>query len=203
VDSGEFSTKECTEDYDIAYYQLDTPVLVEWIYPAENVALHSERKGKRHLDLLAKVLHLRSKATGLCVLDCLGFILSNDVQTAYGFIYAFPHSIQPIDRRRLKPISLSNILGSHDKKKPVLGEKFQLAYKLVSCLRQLHRIGWLHKNICSNNILFFKAAGSSGNCLSSAPCSMNFSTSLVAPIQMRIPRSICASLKMSSVTSGC
>ena len=174
LDSGEFSSKVQTVDYEVFSYKLDTPVLVEWIYPAENMALHSDRKAKRHLELLAKVLHLRSKPHELCVLDCLGFMLSNDVQTAYGFVYAFPRSIRPIEGRQLKPQSLSDTLVSPNKTVSSLGVRFQLAHKLVSCLQRLHLIGWLHKNIASNNILFFKGDDSDPSGLLANPYLINF-----------------------------
>lgn len=173
LDSREFSPKVRTADYEIFSYQLHTPVLVEWIYPIENT-LHSDRKGKRHLELLAKVLHLRSKPPELCVLDCLGFMLSNDVQTAYGFVYAFPRSIRSIEKRQLKPTSLSDVLVSSDKTVSALGVRFQLAHKLASCLQRLHLIGWLHKNITSNNILFFRGDDSDPSGLLANPHLINF-----------------------------
>ena len=33
--------------------------------------------------------------------------------------------------------------------------KFQLAATLVSCLFEIHTVGWLHENINSNNVVFF------------------------------------------------
>jgi hypothetical protein len=42
--------------------------------------------------------------------------------------------------------------------RPALGDVFNLACGIVRCCRRFARVGWLHKDICSENILIFSPA---------------------------------------------
>jgi serine/threonine protein kinase len=82
-------------------------------------------------------------------------------QHDYAYIWAFPESTlePPTQLKGIAPISLFDILRSRNKVRLPLGERFQLAYKLVSCVRELNIVKWLHKNISSSNIVFFEHEG--------------------------------------------
>jgi len=65
-----------------------------------------------------------------------------------------------ISQKRM-PVSLKELL---DKRHPScihmldLGDRFRLAKKLVDAVHMMHCVGWIHKNIRANSILFFPAA---------------------------------------------
>jgi hypothetical protein len=77
--------------------------------------------------------------------DCLGYI-DDSTTSRYGLVLRAPHS------------SSSNLhlnIVSNDLRTPDLGERFRLAHTLAVALWSLHSLDWLHKSLCSSNILFF------------------------------------------------
>ncbi|MCJ1458796.1 hypothetical protein MMC28_009170 [Mycoblastus sanguinarius] len=64
-------------------------------------------------------------------------------------IYEFPPDLPP----HAPPISLKHFMRA--KRRPFLGELFNLARGLVHCILKFHKTNWLHKNISSYNIIFF------------------------------------------------
>jgi hypothetical protein len=54
------------------------------------------------------------------------------------------------------PVSLHSLLASPARGSlPSLNERIALAVTLAKALAQLHTCGWIHKSICSANIVFF------------------------------------------------
>ncbi|KAH8652573.1 hypothetical protein BGZ61DRAFT_541852 [Ilyonectria robusta] len=60
-----------------------------------------------------------------------------------------------------EPASLYDLFASPERTQnlPTLNNRFALAVSLAKALVQLHVCGWLHKSICSRNILFFYPEG--------------------------------------------
>jgi len=140
-------------------------VLVEWVSPTPKWNKLSEPHREQRMLFTTKIFRRPSKPTGFRVLDCLGFVVSTAAtskQHDYAYIWAFPESAlePPTQLKRIAPISLFDILKVRNKVGLPLGERFQLAYKLVSCVRELNIVKWLHKNISSSNIVFFEQEGS-------------------------------------------
>ena len=51
--------------------------------------------------------------------------------------------------------NLNTLIVSNDVGTPDLGDRFKLAHTLAVALWSLHSLDWLHKSLCSSNILFF------------------------------------------------
>jgi len=57
----------------------------------------------------------------------------------------------------LPPISLRELL--HDRRKPTVTERVQLAHAISKCVLYLHAVNWLHKGLRSHNVIFFRTVG--------------------------------------------
>ncbi|KAK4213589.1 putative cyclin-dependent kinase 1 [Rhypophila decipiens] len=90
----------------------------------------------------------------LPMLQSLGY--THDASNCeFGIIYAFPPGCAETDR---PPISLHTAITETGKSRtlhPSLTERFMLASTLARHVLDLHTIGWLHKSLCSYNIIFF------------------------------------------------
>ncbi|ELR02940.1 hypothetical protein GMDG_01161 [Pseudogymnoascus destructans 20631-21] len=54
--------------------------------------------------------------------------------------------------------TLYSVISSNDYRTPDLGERFKLAHSLAVGLWSFHSLDWLHKSVCSHDILFFPSA---------------------------------------------
>ena len=127
-------------------------VLIEWIYISQISEEESpdERIGK--ILILAGLLNC-SKPTSFRVLDCAGVIPPNEIDDPrYGFVYTFPPEANAEDSR--EPFTLRQLLLD-DTLRISLDDKFKISKVLSSSVFELHCHGWLHKNITSDNIVFF------------------------------------------------
>lgn len=113
----------------------------------------------------------RSKPSGLQILDCIRYVEPDSSPQGprdYGFVYRFPvcppvssSSTSPISKPS-NPTSLHGIFkGERFRFAISLGSKFRLARNLVSCIQELHTIGWIRKNINPRNVVFFRGDNSS------------------------------------------
>lgn len=73
-------------------------------------------------------------------------------QHHFGIVYELPSFAQDTH-----PMSLHDIIHQTESRlhQPSLTMKFDLAIKLVDCVLSFHKAGWLHKNICSFNLMCF------------------------------------------------
>lgn len=107
-------------------------------------------------------------ATAFCVLECLGYVHRPD-RHGFGLVFAFPeHHVSPSPAGGAKtprPISMNQMMRAtkNVRLRPNLGEVFQLAQCLASCLLQYHTIGWLHKSFSSYQVVFFPGAASASS----------------------------------------
>ncbi|KAH0565087.1 hypothetical protein GP486_001527 [Trichoglossum hirsutum] len=70
-----------------------------------------------------------------------------------GFVYEFPEGVEA------PPNSLiSSIPDVSDTNRPPLGVRMNLAFQICQSILLLHTVGWLHKNLRSENIIFFPRA---------------------------------------------
>lgn len=85
----------------------------------------------------------------------------------------------PVVEEPLEPVPLAAIFGTHGtgQPRPALGDKFKLAHALAASIAEFHKVGWLHKNISSSNIIFFSPQGSSPEKHISRPYVIGFSHS--------------------------
>ena len=112
---------------------------------------------------LGDFLSVPDRPRDLRTLDCFG-LFKDQANSRYGVVYHLPqymrdlvHRTRPEDLGHVcKPCSLNRLLDNVDNVLD-LGIRFKLAKKLVYSVVVLHICGWLHKNIRSSNIFFFRA----------------------------------------------
>jgi hypothetical protein len=98
-----------------------------------------------------------SSESDLKILPFRGFVKSdscNDEENELcTFIFDFPKNTA-----RNAPVSLRKALGSSDFKYALsLAARFNLAERLARTVWCLHAVGWIHKSIRSNNVVFFES----------------------------------------------
>jgi hypothetical protein len=123
-------------------------VIIEWVeYDKED--FDARLNHVRRIDDLAKMTQSASKRhPDLHTLDCLGY--TDDIATSrYGLVYNAPEASSS---------NLNTLIVSPDTRTPDLGDRFKLAHTLSVALWSLHSLDWLHKSLCSSNILFFPSA---------------------------------------------
>jgi serine/threonine protein kinase len=104
------------------------------------------------MDLKAKSLSIDPKPEGLKTLKCIGILGGTSDDIGYGFVYRYPEGIESDPTTLLQCL----VRAKDSKGRPLLGDKFQLAFALADFLKEFHTIGWLHENFNSHNVLLFK-----------------------------------------------
>jgi serine/threonine protein kinase len=107
---------------------------------------------------LAKLFQMRPKPKDMRVLNCLG-VYHLPALTKFGFVYEFPHLQQ--EEKDIEPVSLADLIRDtkDPERNPTLNDKFALSKAIASCVHSLHLTGWLHKSICSSNLIYFNKLG--------------------------------------------
>jgi serine/threonine protein kinase len=120
-------------------------VLVEWVgYDKDD--LDARLNHVRRIDDLARMIHSSSdRHPDLHTLDCIGYT-DETTTSRYGLVYKAPEASSS---------NLNALISSNDLRTPDLGDRFKLAHTLAVALWSLHSLDWLHKSLCSSNILFF------------------------------------------------
>lgn len=132
-------------------------VLIEWEYYDPKWDRMTTEKKALLMSLKAEGLGIKPKPPQLKILNCLGFIEKlTGRRRGYGFLYAFPS----VENERLT--SLLSLMKQDEKERkmsrhPLLGQKFNLAATLVTCVHEIHAVGWVHENINSHNVVFFNS----------------------------------------------
>ena len=91
----------------------------------------------------------------LCLPTCLGYFDDYEEiekEQRYGIIYARPYGIGQITQRSLFTL-LKNLA------QPSLTDRIQLSRNITSCLLYLHTVNWIHKDLRSESIIFYKEEG--------------------------------------------
>lgn len=136
--------------------QDDTPgslVLVEWKKYSSDWTSSKGKELYNRVGEIAELLHDPGKygRDWLHVLNCRGW-LHDVTENRFGFVYGIPENPESL----YTLISESKtMLGGP----PPLGMKFRLAARIARCLRDVHGIGWLHKNISAHNVIFSPSQG--------------------------------------------
>ncbi|RSM16588.1 hypothetical protein CEP52_000071 [Fusarium oligoseptatum] len=81
-------------------------------------------------------------------IDCVGYV-DDSSHSRYGLVYKAPSPSFS---------TLHELIASPDLKTPDLDDRVRLAHTLAVALWSLHSLDWLHKSLCSANILFFPSA---------------------------------------------
>ncbi|KAI9734125.1 MAG: hypothetical protein M1818_006672 [Claussenomyces sp. TS43310] len=135
-----------------SYQNPSTPaaehVVIEWIdYDKEDV---DARVSCIHrIDDLARMVHTASnRHPDLHTIDCLGYT-DDAASCRYGLVYQAPDTSFS---------TLKSLIQSKEFRSPDLGDRFKLAHTLAVALWSFQSLDWLHKSLCSSNILFFPSA---------------------------------------------
>jgi serine/threonine protein kinase len=128
-------------------------IYVEWKTGAWDDSLRGIIE--KRIDNLAVLLgRVRGDGDDLyCSLDCIGYF-EDPRPNVFGIIYRVPSYADPLR----EPLSLYERLEQRHRP-PSLDVRFQIAKMLAVSVNELHASGWLHKGICSNNIVFFYSDG--------------------------------------------
>ena len=79
----------------------------------------------------------------------LQYIIQQRQPPRFVFVFQLP-------RDKAEPVTLLQTFQSKQFIRPTLGQKFRIAKELTETLFQFHSVGWLHKSVRSENILFFR-----------------------------------------------
>ncbi|UKZ59533.1 uncharacterized protein TrAtP1_000835 [Trichoderma atroviride] len=144
VERGNSSTRRRCQGHHVAAGD----VLIEWVdYDRE--AIEERVAHVRRMDDLARMMHSASEChPDLHSIDCLGYT-DDAANSRYGLVYTAPASSHS---------TLKTLISSPDLKTPDLDERVHLARTLAVAVWSLHSLDWLHKSLCSSNILFFPSA---------------------------------------------
>ncbi|KAL8846950.1 MAG: hypothetical protein Q9221_007992 [Calogaya cf. arnoldii] len=146
------------------------PVFVEWqSYRGEDN--RPNRLAEEQIIELGRFLSVPRRPHELRGLDCIG-LFKDTTNDRYGVVYNLPahlrrltHSRKTESRRIYNPGTMTDFINPA-RGAAALGDRFDLARKLIRSVVALHACGWLHKNICPENILFFAPKPTSGEAIS-------------------------------------
>ena len=149
------------------------PVFVEWqSYTGDDS--RPRKAAEEQIHKLASFLSLPHRPHEFRGLDCVG-LFKDTANDRYGVVYNLPAHLRDVPRskkpesgRIYNPRTLTDLIRSSVQQNVELGERFSLAQKLIRSVVALHTCGWLHKNICPRNILFFAARPAPGQAITAS-----------------------------------
>jgi hypothetical protein len=133
----------------------DTTVYVESLRYQPDKEGFLDSTLKRRFQEISSLLN-QAKDQEFHVLHCRNFAEVQVPEPEFQLIFDLPSNTAK------EPVSLSALIASSTGKKPSLGVRFRLCYDLSQSLSLLHSVGWIHRSIRSENILFFNH-GAQGN----------------------------------------
>jgi serine/threonine protein kinase len=109
-------------------------------------------------------------------LPCRGFYHDPN-RPGFGMVFDLPPraSINEGDCRELQ--KLIKLTWRNASEQPALEDKFKLAHRLANALLNFHWVGWLHKNLTSSNVAFFREASTPLSALAREPYIIGFNHS--------------------------
>lgn len=123
-----------------------------------------DRKTLRRFEALVTLLRETQQTSQFRALPCLGYYLqttlppdarSRSIRLRYGLVFCLPPGIDS----RADIVSLRQLLDhgrdSSFNSVPSLSERLGLMRTLAQSVERLHAVGWLHKALSSDNVLFF------------------------------------------------
>ena len=126
------------------------PIITEWIDYDADADLDTRLVFYQRVDNLARMVHSASnRHPDLHTLDCIGYF--DDTQhSRYGLVYGVPAGAA-----LSSPRTLASLIDNPQLHTPDLDDRFRLAHTLAVALWSFHSLDWLHKTLCSHNMLFF------------------------------------------------
>lgn len=100
----------------------------------------------RRIRQLAQLLSTQSDPS-LMTLPCTAFF-DDPTNARFGLLFQFSRTLEQ------EPVTLGHEFTTRDP--PRLDARIKLAYDLAVSLQSLHSVGWLHRGLCSENVLLFR-----------------------------------------------
>ena len=146
------------------------PVFVEWQSYLDTDDW-PDKFAEEQIIRLGGFLSIPNRPKEFLGLDCIG-LFKDSPNARYGMVYELPARLRNVQspmstesRIIYNPSSLTDLMrqvqGVAD-----LGDRFDLAKKLMRSVVALHTCGWLHKKVSPENILFFAARPNPGEVIS-------------------------------------
>lgn len=152
-------------------------VVIEWWSYTEWDVTSIDELFQR-MNRLASLPIRQNQSTSSGVLGCEGYLHEEDSRR-FGMICPFPEGASK--NSAVQPVTLDDLIRNNpdvdSAERPLLENTFRLAEKLVFCVSGFHSEGWLHKNICGRNIVFFPTAGPEGTVNPATPYMIGFNHS--------------------------
>ncbi|KAG6368907.1 hypothetical protein INS49_003125 [Diaporthe citri] len=125
-------------------------VLIEIFYYDESPQDEQLPGPHTQVQRMAKLL-CQAEPLNFHVLPCQGFF-HNEVRREIGLVFKIPFEMED----KVQPTTLLQLYARY----PVmpLGHRIHLAQSLVNAIDHFHRVGWVHKSIRSNNIVFIPSS---------------------------------------------
>jgi serine/threonine protein kinase len=101
---------------------------------------------EKRFSTIANLLHQQNDPV-LRVLSCKGYVNTTYPRRQFQLLFPFP------GKESCEPVSLLHYLTSP--RRASLGDRMRLGYELAQTLALMHSVGWIHKAIRSENVLFF------------------------------------------------
>lgn len=139
-------------------------VLIEWHgYASDEVRQGRLEELFNRLRSMVALLRLE-RPDEFCSLPCLGFFHDVESNYRFGVVYELFQGV---------PVTLQEFIEStadDPYRQPALEQIFALAYALAKALSAFHLVGWLHKNLSSQNVIFPSVKGRQSNPAIQEPC---------------------------------
>ncbi|KAK3115925.1 hypothetical protein LTR53_004256 [Teratosphaeriaceae sp. CCFEE 6253] len=131
------------------------PVIVEWRHVGEGgEAMWAQLQGPMH-ELALLLGHVQDRA--FHTLACTG-LFEIPARRLYGLAFTLPAcATSPSPSPSLIPVALHTLLRSVSR--APLADRIRAAQEVTEAVLQLHTAGWLHKGLCSDTLVFFRAGG--------------------------------------------
>lgn len=126
-------------------------VVIEWLRYGEHWADNEiGPELRRRLASVAGLLFAGSTTRIPGTLYCKG-VFHDPSNQAFGVVYDRPQGT--------KPVTLHRLIDEGRRYLPSLEDRLRLAVDICRCIYTFHKIGWLHRNLHSMNVLFFPQDG--------------------------------------------
>ncbi|KLU90410.1 hypothetical protein MAPG_10264 [Magnaporthiopsis poae ATCC 64411] len=127
---------------------------------------------QQRIAILAVLLKLAGQPYFKTLPSCHGYIRYSHTQ--FGLVYSLPDSADPnrepmplysllptTSRRDLSPFGMNKRIGRSNTL-PTLEERYRLAHAIADAVLSLLSVSWVHKSLCSWNILLFRSSQGGG-----------------------------------------
>lgn len=146
------------------------PIVIEWRHYSSKIMLESLSTLDIRIHMLTMQLQQLGNQFDVSILNCLGHF-HDETFHRYGIAFEYPKG-----RLTTTPTTLRDrLLDEHKRRiRPDLEDRFRAAQILINTTYRFFAVNWLHKNLCSRNILFFEDDPLSGSLGPPYVCGFDF-----------------------------